>query len=331
MNPLFNPPLGIFWVIKPGDVVFAVDDRLRIVDQMNSFYLLSFLVVLFTHANGAPIFRGSDSGYSKDGIISIIPMPTTGANRELEKKPWLVFSSAGDHSAVGDWLPGREYDVMVAYYGKQPESFPFRDLVDIYRPRKDCKFCNLKYFYKTEPDLFKKYSAVAVLDDDIQISSDGLNRLFSIREKYDLWITTPAMKPQYHSPWYDSLAAVQPQTRVRIVPFIEMDCPMFKAEKLWEFVKEFDPVIKGWGTDVWYTQFFGPELQKHQAVADCVTAINPPQRKSTGKREILDYLGSDKERKDAWETIVRDKHLETDVPPTEGSVKGNIGDLSWSC
>ena len=72
-------------------------------------------------------------------------------------------------------------------------------------------------------------------------------------------------------------------------------------------------------------------MQKHQAVADCVTAINPPQRKSTGKREILDYLGSDKERKDAWETIVRDKHLRTDVPPTTAEKKGNIGDLSWNC
>ena len=206
-----------------------------------------------------------------------------------------------------------------------------RDLVDIYRPRKGCKFCNLQYFYNKEPELFTKYSAIAVFDDDIQISSDSLNRLFNIREKYDLWIVTPAMKPQYHSPWYDSLAAVTPQTRVRIVPFIEMDCPMFKADKLWEFVKEFDPVIKGWGTDVWYTQFFGPDLQKHQAVADCVTAINPPERKGTGKREILDYLGSDAERKSAWEKIVKAKKLSTDIPPPHSEDKGSISDLSWSC
>ena len=107
---------------------------------MKLFYLRCFVLLLFAYASGAPILRGS-------GGLSIVPIPTTGANRELEKKTWLVFSSAGDHSAVGDWLPGREYDIMVAYYGKQPETFPFRDLVDIYRPRKGCKFCNLKYLF----------------------------------------------------------------------------------------------------------------------------------------------------------------------------------------
>ena len=169
-----------------------------------------------------------------------------------------------------------------------------------------------------------------VVDDDIQMTSDGLNRLFGLREQYDLWITTPAMKPQYHSPWYDSLAAIAPQTRVRIVPFIEMDCPLFKANKLWEFVNEFDPVIKGWGTDVWYTQFFGPKLATKQAVADCVTAVNPPER-TNGKREILDYLGSDDERKNAWYAMVEKKHLKSKTPPPGADRKGLISDLSWPC
>ena len=182
-----------------------------------------------------------------------LPQPTTGANRSTEKQNWLVFTSAGDHSAVAQWLAGRHYDIMVVYYGTEPEAFPYRDLVDVYRPRKGCKFCNLKYYHETEPETFKKYTAIMVIDDDIQITADALNRLFTIREKYDLWITTPAMKPQYHSPWYDSLSAITPQTRVRIVPFIEMDCPMFRADKLWEFVDtEFDPIIKGWGKEPLY-------------------------------------------------------------------------------
>lgn len=263
--------------------------------------------------------------------MTVIPSPTTGANRSTERQPWLVFTSAGDHSAVAQWLAGRHYDIMVVYYGKEPESFPYRDLVDIYRSRTGCKFCNLKYYHEKEPELFVKYSGVAVFDDDIQITSDSLNRLFRIREKYDLWITTPAMKPQYHSPWYDSLAAVSPQTRVRIVPFVEMDCPMFRADKLWNFVdNEFDPIVKGWGTDVWYTEFFGPGLKNKQAVADCVTAVNPPERKN-GKREILDYLGSDDDRKKAWLSIVHKKKFQSSTPPNGAGRKGKISDLSWSC
>lgn len=268
-------------------------------------WIINFLqlTICFNLTLSAPHFRSSTT--SLPGI-TIIPSPTTGETRSQERQPWLVFTSAGDHSAVGQWLAGRHYDIMTVYYGKEPQAFPYRDLVDIYRARQGCKFCNLKYYHETEPELFDKYSAVMVVDDDIQMTSDGLNRLFGLREKYDLWITTPAMKPQYHSPWYDSLAAIAPQTRVRIVPFIEMDCPLFKANKLWEFVNEFDPVIKGWGTDVWYTQFFGPKLATKQAVADCVTAVNPPER-TNGKREILDYLGSDDERKNAWYAMVEKK------------------------
>ena len=294
---------------------------------MMSISIFHFAVVILHATTASPILRAPLVNNSPSTILS----PTTGANRSIERKPWLIFTSAGDHSAVSQWLPGRQFDVMVSYYGTKPEDFPYRDLVDIYRHRPGCKFCNLKYFYENEKALFDKYDAVAVFDDDIQVSSDGLNRLFEIREKYDLWITTPAMKPQYHSPWYDSLAAVQPQTRVRLVPFVEMDCPIFKASKLWEFVNAFDPVIKGWGTDVWYTEFFGKELLQHQAVADCVTAVNPPERKDTGKREILDYLGSDEERKAAWEKIVSQKKLASDVPPPHAQDKGSISDLSWSC
>ena len=97
-----------------------------------------------------------------------------------------------------------------------------------------------------------------------------------------------------------------------------------------EFVNEFDPVIKGWGTDVWYTQFFGPKLATKQAVADCVTAVNPPER-TNGKREILDYLGSDDERKNAWYAMVEKKHLKSKTPPPGADRKGLISDLSWPC
>ena len=43
-----------------------------------------------------------------------------------------------------------------------------------------------------------------VVDDDIQMTSDGLNRLFGLREKYDLWITTPgtAIDHMVFSQWY---------------------------------------------------------------------------------------------------------------------------------
>jgi hypothetical protein len=264
-----------------------------------------------------------------DSVALAPPRPTTGEERALERKPWLLFTSAGDHSNVAQWLPGRRYDVMVSYYGDS-DDYPWKDAVDIFRRNKDCKFCNIQHARAQEPQLFEKYSAVAVFDDDIQITPDGLNRLFQIREWYDLWITTPAMLPQYHR-WYSSLRAEPHESRVRLIPFVEMDCPLFRKDKLWAFLDTFDSSVKGWGTDIWYTEYFGTELLRHQAVVDCVTAINPPTRKDTGKRESLDHLGSDNERRGAWLTIAKERNLPLTKPPKGVNDAGKLSDLSWPC
>jgi hypothetical protein len=125
---------------------------------INNMSLIRFiflqLTICFKLTLSAPHFRSSTT--SLPGI-TIIPSPTTGETRSQERQPWLVFTSAGDHSAVGQWLAGRHYDIMTVYYGKEPQAFPYRDLVDIYRARQGCKFCNLKYYHETEPELFAKY------------------------------------------------------------------------------------------------------------------------------------------------------------------------------
>ena len=269
------------------------------------------------------------SGMMKRAQTASVPPPTAGEERSSERKPWLLFTSAGDHSNVAQWLPGRRYDVMVVYYGDR-DDYEWKDKVDIFRRNKDCKFCNIQHAHEQEPELFNKYSAVAVFDDDIQITPDGLNRLFQIREWYDLWITTPAMLPQYHR-WYSSLRAEPHESRVRLIPFVEMDCPLFRKDKLWAFLETFNRSVKGWGTDIWYTEFFGTELLRHQAVVDCVTAINPPTRKDTGKREILDHLGSDNERRDAWLKIAKERSLPLTKPPNGVNDVGKLSDLSWPC
>lgn len=272
---------------------------------------------------------GAEVGIGDPGV----PDPTKGVERLKERRKWLVFTSAGDHSNVAQWLPGRLYDVMVTYYG-EPGNFSLKNQVDIYRERKDCKFCNLKHWREQEPALFETYSAIAVFDDDVKITTDGLNRLFGLREHYKLWITSPTMYPQHHT-WYNNLASLSgSKTRVRLVPFIEMTCPLFNKDKLFEFLDVFDNRVKGWGTDVWYTQFFGSDILKQQAVADCVTAENPPTRKDTGVREILSTLGSDDVRQKEWLDVATELNLSivnvSQMSKSLGDL-GNESDLSWPC
>lgn len=213
---------------------------------------------------------------------------------------FLVFTSAGDRNAVRRWLaPERDFDLWVAYYGEREDALQAD--ADYYLRRAGSKFQNLHYCFQRWPELLERYEAIMVLDDDIRISPEKLDRLFALRRQYDLWALQPAF-----SLWgkvSHRITRVRRECKLRFVNFIEMACPLFRTDKLFEFLRVYDPALVGWGCDWWFLHTLGPELRERVAVVDVVVCLNPPDWWKRGGYREIDRLQSRPQRMATWERI----------------------------
>lgn len=228
----------------------------------------------------------------------------------------LVFTSAGDHANLECWLgEDRDFDLWIVYYGNETDRY--RDLGDFYLSRKGGKFPNLHHVYQHWEDHLKHYQAILVMDDDIIIDAAGINRLFQIRERHDLWLLQPAFDPR--GKISHRITRVKPFTRLRFTNFVEVTCPLFRRDKLDEFMKTYEPGLVGWGIDLWFSDLFSIDNRK-TAVVDEVTCINPLDRAKGGQREI-DLLESQAARKKNWERIQEEHGIEERSPEVFGHIK----------
>lgn len=218
---------------------------------------------------------------------------------DIQRSQNLVFTSAGDRSNVRAWLRGRkDFDLWVIYYGDRHEGL--REGANLYGEHKGSKFQNLHYCYQQQPDLFRRYDAVLVMDDDVVIKAGGITRLFEIRRDFDLWVLQPAFRLGGKISW--DITRVQPATKLRYTNFVEMTCPLFRRDKLDEFMAVYDPELVGHGIDWWFLQTIGGCEQKRVAVVDEVTCVNPFDFTKGGVREI-DRLQPKLEREQTWQRI----------------------------
>src|SRR5262249_17419104 len=149
----------------------------------------------------------------------------------------LVYTCVGDCSAVSKWLsPNRKFDVWMVYYGDT--EFGQKNLVDYYLRRKGSKFQNLKYLTEKRYDQLAIYDAIFVIDDDIAISSEQIEKLFQIRADYNLTVLQPAFLATgkiSHPP-----TAVFPGAFGRYTNFVEVTCPLFHTPDLLDFMTVYD-------------------------------------------------------------------------------------------
>lgn len=220
-------------------------------------------------------------------------------NTDLPGSKYLVFTSAGDRANLQNWLKGRRnFDLWVTYYGDKPDHH--REVGDYYMARKGAKFPNLHYAYRNFGEVLNQYEAVFVMDDDLIIDASSISRLFEIRKEYDLWLLQPADDPRGKNS--HPMNIVKPFSFMRYVNFVEVKAPLFRRDKLDDFMKIYDPVLIGWGVDSWYMNTLGEEARGRVAVVDVIPCINPHDESKGGKREI-DLLQAAAERQRIWNKI----------------------------
>lgn len=183
-------------------------------------------------------------------------------------REFLIFTSAGDTNNINQWISTDQlYDIHVVYYGKK--NFTLH--VDKLYKRKDTKFPNFQWYSKFVD--ITQYKAIAVWDDDLIVLPQQINSLFKEMILNDVDVFTPChiiseskfcLKKARHN-------------GIRDVEYVEMNAPIFKPSFLKSFINIFDPILKGWGTDIWFSHICSTNEKCRISVSDTTCVKNPPR------------------------------------------------------
>ncbi len=238
----------------------------------------------------------------------------------------LLFTSAGETTILDKyWIePTRQYDIFVCYYGDNRDN-KLRKYCDYYAERKGSKFQNFHYFWNLDNDTdieknenksikphipiennnnkpkfdIKSYDYYFIVDDDIIITTDGINQLFKIINHYNLYIIQPSFIPKY-SQISHQITVTQPGLLMRYTNFIEVNTPVFSKETLIKCMAIYDPILVGYGIDYLFLWFLGQNQKDKYAIIDSVKCINPIVQ----DREI-NKLESFQTRVEKWNKIAK--------------------------
>lgn len=205
---------------------------------------------------------------------------------------FLIYTSAGKHNNVHHWVNTRErsYDIWVTNYSDKPGLL--KDVADFYSERKGAKFPNLLEVILNHRKQIEQYQAIMIADDDIIISPKKLERLFSQLVAQDLWIITPAFS-RIGKITHDTTER-KLTSRYRYTNFAEVTCPIFRTDRLLEFMDTYDAEVTCFGVDWWYLNFLNDTSHQKLVISDENYCINPRDaQKNTKVREIDKYISHD--------------------------------------
>lgn len=176
---------------------------------------------------------------------------------------YLVISAIGDDSLHKEWVSGgnRTFDIILISY---EDGEVYDTDIDFIIKQKGQKYPMLKGFIKNNKDLIRKYSYIWLPDDDLSISTDGINRLFDISEQYGLYISQPSLSGHAS---HDITLRVD-DTGVRFTNFVEVMGPLFKSEILLKLYRTFDENPSSFGLDYLWPYLLGYPEDKIAIIDD---------------------------------------------------------------
>ncbi|WP_246379527.1 DUF707 domain-containing protein [Gluconacetobacter johannae] len=229
------------------------------------------------------------------------------------KKRFCIFTSAGDNNNIAKLMEDKEsrnWDLVVAFYGNS--EIAYRNIAeksDFTFIIKGAKFQNLKSIVVSQPAILSGYDYIWVVDDDIEFTLGNASILFDVASFFDFDVSQPAFSSNGKISHEITRMVEKEKLVARIVNFIEVTCPLFKAEALFDFLNIYDGKMAGWGVDWWFCNYLGSNKKAKFAIFDKIVVKNMHDSEKTpdGKREISQYM-SDNDRIMQWEILKNNFH-----------------------
>lgn len=187
----------------------------------------------------------------------------------MNKRANLVIVRAGDASLHPGWLDGagpRNWDIIVSYFGRDPDRYRVPDVTRIDGP--GMKWPALHDLLTTRPEILDGYDYIWLPDDDLAATAPDINRMFALCAKYTLDLAQPALA--WDSYFSHLVTLRNAGLLLRRTNFVEVMAPVFSAAMLRRVLPTFTATRTGWGLDhIWPR--YATDPANGVAIIDAVT------------------------------------------------------------
>jgi hypothetical protein len=186
---------------------------------------------------------------------------------------FLLVVRAGDRSLHPGWLKGapRLWDLHISYFGNA--DAPFGELppgVTLSR-EKGPKYIGLSDCLDSHPGFLSGYSHIGFPDDDLACDSAAWNTAFAVLDEIGADLGQPAL--DHRSFFSYDLMLRRAWLRVREVNFVELMCPIFKADFLQEVRPTWRLNQSSWGLDYLWREL-AREQNRLLAIVDACSVLH---------------------------------------------------------
>ena len=183
----------------------------------------------------------------------------------------LVIVRAGNNSLHPAWLAGapeRSWDLLVNYFGDDPDKYKDQDIVRI--DSKGPKWPALHALIEEHRDIIDRYDYVWLPDDDIATDAAAINKMFEIARRENFALCQPALTLNSYFTWGVTLKTLF--TRIRYTNFVEIMVPCFERAFLIRCLPSMGDNLSGFGLDFLWPKML--EGEGRTAIIDAVAVTH---------------------------------------------------------
>jgi hypothetical protein len=211
-------------------------------------------------------------------------------------RPYLLCIRTGPEQDFLSWFSEsaqRSWDLFISSYAQLDSTTT--SSADIITYGGLTKFSAMHEAHRLQPDLFGKYEAVAVFDDDVQIKFEDVDKLFDIFSEFGLALAQPSVSHLSYVSWNETFQC--PAFKMRFTNFVEVMAPVFARKALSIAIPTFKMSLSSWGLDFLWPHVIGV-ANNNIAIIDAITVrhTKPVDLGSGAFYNLLRLIGVDAEQ-----------------------------------
>ena len=205
----------------------------------------------------------------------------------------LIITPTGKESLYVNWLgPNDNFDIIFLCYEDNNFHVELKNKGFNSFKVKGEKWGIIKTFLNDNGEFLKNYDLFWFPDDDLNIDSESINKLFDLHKKYDIYLSQPSVFGHTSH----IITNKKNDTILRYTNFVEVMCPMMSKDCLLSLLNTFDYSESGWGLDLLWPKILNYPEDKIAIIDDVEIEHTKPvgsnykNRFSKEPQEELNFL-----------------------------------------